>query len=64
MSERLFSEKRFLPLVFNERVSDCVQSGNRLALSLPLYSNQADEESKKEKARTIPPATLGVGVSS
>lgn len=33
-------------------------------LSMPLYSNQADEESKKEKARTIPLATLGVGVSS
>jgi hypothetical protein len=31
---------------------------------VPLYSNQADEESKKEKARTIPQATVAVGVSS
>lgn len=44
-----------------------MQSGNRLALFslfMPLYSNQANEESQKEKARTIPLATLGVGVSS
>jgi hypothetical protein len=31
---------------------------------LLLYSNQADGESKKEKARTIPQATVVVGVSS
>jgi hypothetical protein len=35
-----------------------------LCFSLLLYSNQADGESKKEKARTIPPATVVVGVSS
>jgi hypothetical protein len=35
-----------------------------LSLFLPLYSNQADEESKKENARTIPQATVVAGVSS
>jgi len=35
-----------------------------LCFSFLLYSNQADGESKKEKARTIPPATVVVGVSS
>jgi hypothetical protein len=31
---------------------------------VPLYSNQADEESEKEIARTISQATVVVGVSS
>ncbi len=36
-----------------------------LSLSLPLYSNQVDGESKEEKARrTIPQATVVVGVSA
>lgn len=37
----LVPSNRFLPLVSNERVSDCAQSGNRLFLSLSFYGNRA-----------------------